>query len=129
MPKVSMAIDGTAFCSAMLPVRNTSIIAANGPMALAMSLAPWLKAKPQAVNTCIQENIWKVDLPKSLRFRFLANTNVPIHTAAPIMKMVRKLLTLLMPSCKFFNPLKISMAEISIPPIEAINGTHECRAL
>ena len=98
-------------------------------MALAMSLAPWLKAKPQAVNTCIQENIWKVDLPKSLRFRFLANTNVPIHTAAPIMKMVRKLLTLLMPSCKFFNPLKISMAEISIPPIEAINGTHECSAL
>ncbi|CWP24043.1 Uncharacterised protein [Neisseria meningitidis] len=57
IPKVSIAIGGTTFCAATLLVRKTSIIAANGPMALAISFAPWLNAKPQAVKTCIHENI------------------------------------------------------------------------
>ncbi|CWP99783.1 Uncharacterised protein [Neisseria meningitidis] len=68
-------------------------------------------------------------MPKSLRLRLLAKTNVPIHTAAPIIKMVRKLLTLLIPKCRFFKPLKISIAEIIIAPNEAIKGIQECSAL
>ena len=35
-------------------VFSTSRMAANGPMALAISFEPWLKAKPEAVTTCIQ---------------------------------------------------------------------------
>ena len=44
----------------MVPLRSTSMMAANGPMALAMSFEPWLKAKQQAVNTCSQLNMMKV---------------------------------------------------------------------
>lgn len=49
--------------------------------------------------------------------------------AAPIMKIVRKLESVLMPKCRFFKPLKISIEEIIMPPMAAIIGTQECRAL
>ena len=55
MPQVSIAAKGTVASPWMLSVRSTSRTAAKGPTALAMSLEPWLKAKAEAVNTCIQE--------------------------------------------------------------------------
>src|SRR5699024_546330 len=60
MPKATSAAAGTAASEEISPVRSTSSTAAKGPIALAMSLAPWLKAKAQAVNTCIQLNMMKV---------------------------------------------------------------------
>ncbi len=56
-PNVIMAAAGTAALPSIEPERSTSSTAANGPMAFAMSLLPWLNAKPEAVNTCIQLNI------------------------------------------------------------------------
>ena len=58
-------------------------------MALAMSLLPWLNAKPDAVNTCIQLNIRKVDRGRDSPLRVLAKMKVAIHTAAPIMPMMK----------------------------------------
>ena len=66
-PKVSITAEGTAACASeeISLVRITSIIAANGPTALAISLEPWLKANADAVKTCIQLNIIKVALVRS----------------------------------------------------------------
>ena len=54
-PKAAMAMVGTGMApSPMAWFFSTSRMATNGPMALAISFEPWLKAKPEAVTTCIQ---------------------------------------------------------------------------
>ncbi|CNL76412.1 Uncharacterised protein [Mycobacterium tuberculosis] len=88
-PNVTMAAAGTAALPSMAPVRSTSRIAANGPMALAMSLLPWLKAKPEAVKTCIQLNIKNVDRESDSPRSVLAKIKVAIHTAAPTIAMMK----------------------------------------
>ena len=88
-PKASIAAGGTAASLSTSPLRSTSRIAANGPMALAMSLLPWLNAKPDAVNTCIQLNIRNVERGSDSPLRVLAKMNVAIHTAAPTMPMMK----------------------------------------
>ena len=50
MPNVTIATPGTGAVAFIEPVRNTSKMAAKGPTAFAMSLAPCEKAKDEAVN-------------------------------------------------------------------------------
>ena len=49
-PKVAIAINGIGDSELIELVFSTSKIAANGPMAFAISFAPWLKAKLEAVK-------------------------------------------------------------------------------
>src|SRR5699024_7287450 len=81
MPQVSIAAKGTVASPRMLSVRSTSRTAAKGPTALAMSLEPWLKAKAEAVNTCIQEKRMKVARGKVSLRRVVAKTKTASHTA------------------------------------------------
>ena len=119
-----MATGGTAALALMSLVRNTSIIAANGPMALAISFAPWLNAKPDAVSTCIHEKIKNVDLATSLRFRFLAYRKVADQMPAPSIKITKLRVRLLMFKCRLSKPLNSNMVAITMPPTAEIVGTQ-----
>ncbi len=53
-----------------------------------MSLLPWLKAKPEAVKTCIQLNIKNADQER-FALKCLMKIKVAIHTAVPTIAMIK----------------------------------------
>ena len=49
--------------------------------------------------------------------------------AAPIIIIIRVLVSVLTPSLRLLSPLKISIDEITMPPMAEMAGTHEYMAL
>ena len=119
---------GTAASCPISPVRSTSRTAAKGPTALAMSLAPWLKAKAQAVNTCIQLNMMKVAREIVCFFRARANTVVAIQTPSASIVSSRTAPPTEMFSPTLSRPLNTSIAASSTAAPAASGGTRFSRA-